>query len=113
MGLLDGLPKMTGTDSQLDKELAQLVASLMTTENIELKSEVKNPLNVVKLKTMGAWIEEQKVDGVQVVVDKFVDDYLRIMVSHRRQGRLEVVKAISEMKAAMRKTLLGPREEGV
>lgn len=97
-------------ESQLDKELAQLVSSLMTLENIELKSEVNNPLNLTRLKLFGRWAASEGISGADKAVDEFIEYYLRYYVSHRRQGRLEVVRAISEWKSKIQKTLLGPRE---
>jgi hypothetical protein len=82
----------------------------MTTDNIELKSEINNPLNLTKLKIIGAWVKQQGMPGVDGTINLFVQDYLKFMVSHNRQGRLEVVKAISEFKSQIKKTLMGPRE---
>jgi len=109
VNIMEGLTPVSN-DSELARELAQLVSSLMTVDNLELKSEVGNPLNLTRLKTMGAWAKQEGIGGVQQSIDQFIQDYLKFMVSKKRQGRLEVVKAISEFKAKMKQTLTGPRE---
>jgi len=107
----EGMTRVGGSqESMLDKELANLLGSLMDTKDIELKTEISNPLNLTRLKTVGVWCKQQNIPGGQDSIDKFIDAYLKYMVSHQRRGRLEVVKAISEMVAKVKKTLMGPRE---
>jgi len=49
VNIFEGLtPVKPGNESQLDRELAQLVSSLMTLDNLELKSEVINTLNLTR-----------------------------------------------------------------
>ena len=111
VNIFEGLkPVKLGSESQMDRELAQLVSSLMTLENLELKSEVANPLNLTRLKIFGQWAENEGIEGAAADIDQFIDYYLRYMVSHNRQGRAEVVRAISEIKTKMAKTLMGPKE---
>ena len=111
VNIFEGLtPVKPGNESQLDRELAQLVSSLMTLDNLELKSEVINPLNLTRLKTFGQWAEREGIDGAGKLIDDFIDYYLRYMVSNKRQGRSEVVRSISEIKTKMAKTLMGPKE---
>lgn len=110
----EGIQRVPGNEeSKLDKELANLLGSLMDVKDIELKSEIGNPLNLVRLRTMGIWCQQQGIPGSKVSIDQFIDYYLRYMVSHKRQGRIEVVRAISEFKARIQKTLMGPKEQEI
>jgi hypothetical protein len=110
MGLFDGMTQVQGKGSDLDKEVAQLVSSLMTTSDMEIKSEIKNPLNLTRLKEFGRWCTMEKMDGCEEIIDEFIMNYLKYMVSHNREGRTEVVRAISEMVKKMHHGLLGDRE---
>jgi hypothetical protein len=107
----EGMTRVGGSqESMLDKELANLLGSLMETTDIELKTEIGNPLNLTRLKTVGVWCKQQNIPGGQDSINQFIDAYLKYMVSHQRRGRLEVVKAISETVTEVKKTLMGPRE---
>jgi hypothetical protein len=110
MSLMDGMERVESNATQMDKELAQLVSSLMTVENIELKSELKNPLNLTRLGGVANWCNDQDLKSSKPVIDSFILDYLKYMVSNKRQGRSEVVKAISEIKNQMKRTLMGNKE---
>lgn len=113
MGLMDGLPQINTQTSQMDKELAQLVSSLMTVNDLELKSEINNPLNLTRLKQFGRWAESEGMEGSKAIIDGWISDYLKYMVSHKREGRKEVVSAISQMAARMSRSLLGKNDEGL
>lgn len=111
MSIFEGLRPREGTGSQLDKELAQLASSLMTKSDIELKTEIGNPLAIARLRAFGAWSEKEGLIGIEELTNNFIDKYLEYMVSYKRQGRGEVVRAISEMKKReVQKTLLGDRD---
>jgi len=110
VNMLEGLTPVGGAESKLDKELAELVSSLMTTDNIELKSEVPNPLNLTRLKLMGVWAKQQDMPAIERTINVFIENYLKHMVSNKRQGRFEVVKAISEFRKQIKSSLMGPKE---
>ncbi|MDD4972483.1 MAG: hypothetical protein PHT07_23885 [Paludibacter sp.] len=106
----EGMQKVQGEESMLDKELANLLGSLMDKKDIELKSEIANPLNLTRLKLFGIWCRKENIPGAEQAINEFIQYYLMYMVSHQRRGRLEVVKAISEFKSRIQKTLFGPKE---
>jgi hypothetical protein len=106
----EGMQRVSSPESMLDKELANLLGSLMDVKDIELKTEIADPLAMAQLKIMGYWCHEQHINEGQKAIDEFILVYLKYMVSHQRRGRLEVVKAISEFKSKIQKTLFGPKE---
>jgi hypothetical protein len=108
MGALQGLVPVDTTGNQLDKEFAQLVGSLMTVDNLEFKTELRNPLAMTQLLSMAEWADSEGMDVFEIT-KAFCDSYKKHMVSYNRQGRSEVVKAISEIRQQMKKTIMGNR----
>ena len=68
MSIFDGLRPREEAGSQLDRELAQLASSLMTKSDIELKTEIANPLATARLIAFGAWSETVIHDWCRPVV---------------------------------------------
>lgn len=109
MGALQGLVPVDTTGNQLDKEFAQLVGSLMTENNLDFKTELRNPMAMTQLLAMAAWADSEGMEVLEIT-KAFCESYKKHMVSYNRQGRSEVVKAISEIRQQMRKGLMGNRD---
>lgn len=91
MSLLDDLQSMEPV--QVEKILEQLLDS----KDVELKSEVHNPIALSKLKALAIALEICKLKNSSKVIDKFIEWYLKYMVSYKRQSRKEAVNAIARM----------------
>ena len=97
--------------TQWDKEIAQLVSSLTKKEDIELKTEINHPMEISQLKLFGEWAENKGFIGSKKLIDDFIIDYLKNMVSYQRKGRIEIVKAISSINDKMKMTLMGRKND--
>jgi hypothetical protein len=109
MGALQGLVPIDSTGNQLDKEFAQLVGSLMTLDNLEFKTEIRNPLAMTQLLAMAQWAESEGMEVLEIT-NTFCDSYKKHMVSYKRQGRAEVVRAISEIRQQMKRNIMGAEQ---
>ena len=111
--ILGGLRRIEPANGeQWEKEIAQLVASLGTTDNIEIKSDIPNPMALTKLMNWALWAERKGFDGTEEIVTSFISDYLKYRVSLNRQGRSEIVRAISAINEKIHTTLTGRKEDG-
>jgi hypothetical protein len=111
MSIFDGLRAREDDSNKLSKELAQLVSSLQTKQDIELKTEIFNPLAIARLREFASWGEREGLVGIGKITEVFIQKYLEYMVSYNRQGRAEVVRAISEMhRQEIKRTIMGKEE---
>lgn len=109
--ILKGLQKIENETSAWDTEIAQLVGSLGKKSDIELKTDLPNPLAVAQLKAWARWAESVGFTGTKRLINEFIKDYLELRVSKDRKGRIEIVKAISAINERMKTGLLGKRKE--
>lgn len=91
MSLLDDIEATEPV--QVEKILEQLLDS----KDIELKSEIHNPISLAKLKVLAAVLGMLKMKRSAKTVDAFIEWYLKYMVSYKRQSRKEAVNAIARM----------------
>jgi hypothetical protein len=80
------------------ESLEKILAQLLTTENIEMKTEIPNPINLVRLSMYGDWLKSNGKINASLMVESFVKKYLLYMVSHERKRSREIVEAISQLK---------------
>lgn len=84
--------------SEIFKELKaiedrELPKELFTKDNIELKTELPNPLSVTTIEVIGEHFKDLD-DGIPDILNTFVKHYKVNMVSNQRKSRQEFVKAI-------------------
>ena len=78
--------------------LADLQKPSLTIEEIALRTELPNVLNVVKLQALAEWNRMEGLTEVAVLIEKWVKIYMDDMVSDHRKGRGEIVKAVQAVK---------------
>lgn len=111
--LLAGLTKVENESNAWDKEVAQLVSSLAKKGDIELKTDIKNPMAVAKLLAWADWAESKGYSGTRKIVKDFLKNYMEISVSRDRKGRIEIVRSISAINEKMRTNILGHKQEEI
>ena len=77
--------------------LEKILAELLNAKDIELKSEIHNPIILTKLKTLSVWMKLEKCPKSSKMLEDFITYYLKYMVSHNRESRKEIIHALSEM----------------
>lgn len=93
MGELDKVEDMIELH---DETMEKILAALMDKNNIEMKTEIQMPLNLTRLNAIAdALIAHQRPKSGKLLKD-FIKAYLEYMVSHDREGRKEIIHAISE-----------------
>jgi hypothetical protein len=90
MGLFDELVPSE------EESVESIIAKLMEGDNIALKTEYGNPLNITRLSAIADWLQEEGMLTSATIIREFVKHYSENMVSHQRKGRGEIVKALQE-----------------
>lgn len=74
-----------------------ILNKLLTNDDIALKTELHNPLAIAQLKTLADYLESIKLKKCAATINNFITAYCEFMVSYKRQGRLEIAKAVSRL----------------
>ena len=91
-GVLDELKQVKDITSQ---EI--LNALLDGTENLDLKTHIYKPKQLASLNLVGILLKDLKYARSSTMIERFIEIYLRYMVSFRRESRKEIIKALSHM----------------
>jgi oligoendopeptidase F len=83
---------------QSDESFEKILRALMESKDIELKTEIINPLAMAKLKAFGKYMGQKKYVKCEAFIDSFIEALNKYMVSNDREGRREIIQAISEVK---------------
>lgn len=98
----DDIMQSMGFVSSTPDSLEKILKALMESDNIELKTEIPDPLNLAKLLTITEWFEANGYKRSADTLRKFITGYLKYMVSNKREGRKEIIHALAESLAAKR-----------
>ena len=74
----------------------QILNSLQDKENVEMQTEIQQPLNLTRLETLAKWCGDEKAFDSQATLNTFVYDYRINMVSFDRKSRKEIITALTE-----------------
>lgn len=78
-------------DNQSD--LYKMLGLLFDKDNIELKTELKNPPALAALKTLSKTLKNIKFHRSAAILDYYIKTVMEYFVSYNRQGRTEFVDA--------------------
>lgn len=93
----------------------QILRDLLNDKNIELKTELKNPLMMSKARLLVTWCRAEGLTTTADLLEAFIEFYVRDMVSYNRSSRTEITQAIAEIMKrdqGLKQRLLGGSEEG-
>lgn len=76
--------------------MQRILISLLDPHNIDTKTEIEMPMPLAQLMTMGEVLNDQGVPEAKKSIGILVEKYLVYMVSHNRQGRKEIIQALTE-----------------
>jgi len=74
----------------------QILNSLQDKENVEMQTEIQQPLNLTRLETLAKWCGDEKAFDSQATLTQFAKDFRVNMVSFNRQSRKEIITALTE-----------------
>lgn len=74
-----------------------ILNKLLTNDDIALKTELHNPLALAQLKTLAEYFKSINFINCEKTINAFIEAYCEYMVSYKRQGRLEITKAVSRL----------------
>lgn len=89
MSLLDEFEKVGDVTAE------EILTNLMQAENIEMKTEIKKPLQLAKLYVLKELLQDAGFNTASGIINAFIQKYLVYMVSDKRKGRKEIIDAIS------------------
>ena len=82
-----------------EENIEKIIANLLDEKNIELKTEIRNPLALTVLTLVGDYFGENGYNDTKDLIDKFVNRYLKYMVSFKRKSRQEVKDILMKMES--------------
>ncbi len=92
----DILKDFIGTN---DITIQQILNNLLNSDkNLALKTEINKPKKLAILLTLAKYLKSQKYIKSHNLIIGFIDTYLIYMVSNKRKSRIEVIKALSNLK---------------
>lgn len=74
----------------------QILNSLQDKENVEMQTEIQQPLNLTRLETLAKWCGDEKAPNSKATLLDFVNDFRINMVSYDRKSRKEIITALTE-----------------
>jgi len=78
------------------ESLNKILLAMLNDENLELKTEIRNPLAVTQLVLLGKWLKLEGFEDCEKLINAFVLEYRTNMVSNNRMSREEVTTCIAE-----------------
>lgn len=88
---MENLEKLFSND---DISLEQIIYELMSPENIELKTDIKNPNSLAVLKLISYRLKEKNKIKSYKLLKNYIKFYLTFMVSENRKSRDELIQAL-------------------
>lgn len=70
----------------------KILDKLLCKTDIEMKTEIKNPLAISKLRCIAAELDRRGMANASQIITDFVDNYLLNMVSYNRKRSGEIVE---------------------
>jgi len=89
-GVLEGMTELEETS------INKILTSLIDGKNVELKTEINNPLGMAQLKILAKALKDEKMDTCSNTIIGFINDLNIFMVSFKRQSRKEIIAAVTE-----------------
>lgn len=80
----------------IDETYEKILRALLQSNDIELKTEIQNPLALARLKALATYLNSVGYVKSKKTIEDFIEFYLKYMVSNKREGRKEIIQAISE-----------------
>ena len=76
--------------------MQKILVSLMDPNNIKMKTEISLPMPMAQLVILASVLEKEGVPDLPEIMREFVKEYLILQVSHNREGRKEIIAALTE-----------------
>lgn len=97
---IDDYKKLIGEDES--SEAYKIFQTMISgDENIDLKTEIRNPLEVAVLKTLAQYFEDRNLTGASSPINNLLNNFFRVMISHDRMSRLEIIESLKALSEKM------------
>jgi len=80
-----------------ENEFSKLISELINDKNIELKTEISNPLVMSILDSLGEYLEQKGLKQSSSLLKTFLFWFRVNMISFKRKSRNEYIKAINSL----------------
>jgi len=81
-------------------EFSKLISELINDSNIELKTEIPNPIVMSILDTLGDYLEAKQLKNTSAFLKTFLFWFRTNMISFQRKSRTEYIKALNSLYTA-------------
>ncbi len=85
-----------GLISANEETFEKILVKLLEKDNVEMKTEVPEPLKLTQLDILGVWCGLEDCPNSSAMISAFCLWFRINMVSNKRQSRKEIVQALSE-----------------
>ena len=91
-GLFDGMDEVD------DISFQQILNNLLNAENnLNLKTQVNKPKQLASLFILSKYLEKNNFENSGKLLESFINIFLEYMISYRREGRKEVIRALTNL----------------
>lgn len=73
-------------------------------DNLELKTHIHKPKQLTSLFILAEYLKKLDYPKSAKLIDNFIEQYLKYMVSFKRMSRIEIIKALSSFIAKIKDT---------
>lgn len=77
-----------------DKTPEMILSEMIDSRNIEMKTEISQPINLAKLYVVAQCLKDDGYEGAGQRIEDFINRYLLYQVSYNRQSRKEIIEAL-------------------
>jgi hypothetical protein len=85
------LASLFASSPSVEKEI---VDELFSNENLDRKTELNKPITWSVMNTLWAFLDEHELRYSSGILRNFLDTSFRFLISHKRRGREEYVRAL-------------------
>lgn len=87
---------LSGLIARDEETFEKILVKLLEPTDVETKTEVQEPIPLTQLDILAVWLENEGARKSSTLTKAFAHQFRINMVSHKRQSRTEVVKALTE-----------------
>ena len=85
-------------ESKTDEEIAQLVSELINSKDVELKTQIDNPVLISLMDTLADYLADRNLQQSSNLIANLLFHFRVNMVSYKRKSREEYIKALIGVK---------------
>lgn len=85
------------TESKNFEAEQEIIKKLLDDSNLETKTELDKPLRFSCLRVLKKLLENHNMKKSSTILEDFMIESFRFLISHEREGRKEIIKALQSL----------------